>query len=178
MSFLFNVLGFKVAWLSSVMGAAKGFPALGPIVVLFVVALHLYRSSSPRRELMLVVMTGAIGLTWDSIMVALGWLSYESGAVAPGLAPYWIIAMWMSFATTLNLSFRWLRDRPVLASLLGAISGPASYLIGANLGAVTFLNQQMAVVGMAVAWSVLMPVLLLLARHYDGYERQYQHQLA
>ena len=59
----------------------------------------------------MILMTGAVGLSWDSAMVTAGWLAYPSGTFVAGLAPYWILAMWMLFATTLNVSFRWLQSR-------------------------------------------------------------------
>ena len=47
-----------------------------------------------------------------------GWLAYPSGTFIAGLAPYWIVGMWMLFATTLNITFRWLHERMWLASNL------------------------------------------------------------
>ena len=54
-----------------------------------------------------------------------------------GLAPYWIVALWMLFATTLNVTFRWLQPRPALAAALGAVFGPVSYIAGAAVGVIT-----------------------------------------
>lgn len=168
MNLLINVVAFKVAWLSTIFGGANDLPMLGPVMVLGAVSIHLWLAAEPSRELMLVLLTGFIGLTWDSVMVAAGWLTYPSGTIISGLAPYWIVAMWMLFATTLNVAFRFLHSKLALAALLGAICGPLSYFAGASAGAVTLNNPTAAFTALSIAWAILLPALLLLARQLDG----------
>ena len=43
--------------------------------------------------------------------------------------------MWMNFALTLNHAMAWLKGRPVVGLILGAIGGPLAYFAGAKLGA-------------------------------------------
>ena len=85
-----------------------------------------------------------------------------------GLAPYWIIGMWMLFATTLNISLGWLKSSRVLAALFGGIGGPLSYYTGSELGGVIFVDQTAALIALGVGWATLMPILLSLATRYDG----------
>ena len=115
MNLLVNILAFKIGWAASVMGAANGLPLLGPAVVFVVIAIHLYNSAEPPRELLLIAATAVVGAMWDSVLVAAGWLSYPNGNVMPNAAPYWIVTMWMLFATTLNFALRWLQSRLLLA---------------------------------------------------------------
>ena len=168
MNVLINVVVFKIAWLSTIFGGANELPMLGPLTVLAAIAIHLWFAVEPTRELLLVLVTGIIGLTWDSLMVTAGWLSYPSGTFVSGLAPYWIVAMWMLFATTLNVAFRFLHSRLALAALLGAIFGPLSYFAGASAGAVTLHNAAAAFTALSVAWAILFPVLVILGRQLDG----------
>jgi hypothetical protein len=165
---LVNAIAFKLAWLSAMVGGARALPGLVIIGVFTAIAIHLWRAAEPRRELTLIVLTGFIGLAWDSVMVAAGWLSYPNGVIVAGLAPYWIVAIWMLFATTLNVTFRWLHDRLLLAALLGAVFGPASYLAGSAAGAVELVEPLAALLALGVAWAFLMPGLLLVARQLDG----------
>ena len=165
---LINAVAFKLAWISAMTGGAKALPGLVIIGVFAAIAIHLWRAAEPRRELTLVVLTGLIGLAWDSVMVAAGWLVYPNGIIVPGLAPYWIIAIWMLFATTLNVTFRWLHGRWALAALMGAFFGPMSYLAGSAAGAVELVNPLAALSSLGVAWALLMPGLLLVARELDG----------
>ena len=117
MNLLINFVAFKIAWLSTIFGSAAGLPMLGPATVLAAISIHLRRAPEASREFMLILTCGGIGLVWDSVMVAAGWLSYPNGTFVAGLAPYWILSLWMLFATTLNVTFRWLQTRLPLAAL-------------------------------------------------------------
>ncbi|MDH4048377.1 MAG: DUF2878 domain-containing protein [Gammaproteobacteria bacterium] len=168
MNMLINVIAFKIGWLSSVVGVAVEMPLLGPAVIFVAIVLHLRLVGYPLNELLLIIMTGLIGAAVDSIMISAGWLSYPTGTLAAGFSPYWIVAMWMLFATTFNVSFRWLRSRFLLAAAMGAISGPLSYYFGAKFGAVTLNDFSAAMIALAIGWGALMPGLLLLAKRLDG----------
>lgn len=168
MNILINIIAFKIGWAASILGAANGLPLVGPAVVLLVILAHLQMVNKPSREMILIVLTGAIGACWDSVMVTAGWLTYSSGTFIEGMAPYWILAMWMLFATTLNMSFRWLRSKLLIASILGAIFGPLSYYAGAAMGAVVIIDFTATMFGLALAWSILLPGLIVLASRFDG----------
>lgn len=168
MNLALNFIAFQLGWFACVLGAANGLPWLGPIVVLAAVGLHLARALRPLPELRLVVYAMLLGLGVDSLLLATGWLSYPSGMWLPGLAPYWIVAMWGLFATTLNLSLGWLRGRPLLAAVTGAVGGPLSYLAGQKLGGIELLAPGPALIALAVAWGVAMPLLAGLAARLDG----------
>ena len=170
-----NILAFKIGWVASVAGAASGTPALGPAVVLVVIAIHLRFANEPIRELILISATGAIGAAWDSVMVSAGWLSYPTGTIVAGLAPYWIVSMWMLFATTLNIAFRWLQSKLLLAGVLGAVFGPMSYFAGAKTGAVIINDLVSTMLALGLAWAVMLPALLLLAKRLDGVSIQIEH---
>lgn len=168
MNMLLNFVAFQLGWFSSVLGAARHMPWLGPIAFLLVLALHLRGARRPRIEITLVVACGIIGMLFDSVLVAAGWVTYPSGLFNDLLAPYWIVTMWMLFGTTLNASMGWLKGRPLLAAALGAIGGPASYVAGQKLGGIVFLEFTPAIIALAVGWAVFMPVLMWLAERFDG----------
>jgi len=168
MKLLLNFAAFQAGWFACVLGAAKGLPWLGPVVVAAVVALHLATVRRPLPELYLVLAAMAIGLVVDSLLLATGWLRYPSGLWLSGLAPYWIVAMWALFATTLNVSMGWMRGRPVLTVLMGAVGGPLSYLAGEKLGAIELVQPLPALAALALAWALAMPLLMRLAARFDG----------
>lgn len=165
---ILNLVVFQIAWLACVLGGAHGLPWLGVGVVAVVAALHLRLASAPAREALLLVLVGLLGGLWDGLLMRYGFLEYPSGVILPWLAPVWIIAMWVAFATTLNVSLGWLKGRWYLATLLGAIGGPLAFYGGYKLGAVAFPDTFVAMVVLAGGWSFLMPLVLWMARRFDG----------
>jgi len=169
MKLLVNVVAFKIGWLSAVFGSANGMPQLGALVIFVAVVIHLMLASQPRIEVALLAIAGAIGFAWDSMLVSAGWMSYPTGNLVPGLAPYWILSMWLLFATTLNVAFQWLQPKLMLASVLGAVTGPLSFYAGMKAGAVTFIEPRSALIALSIGWALLFPGLLYVARRlHDG----------
>src|SRR5712692_5607194 len=99
-----NFLAFQIGWFACVLGAAHELPWLGSGVAVALVALHVARAAQPLPELKLVLGTAAIGLVLDSFLTVTGVLTFTSGMLLPGVAPHWMLALWMIFATTLNVS--------------------------------------------------------------------------
>jgi hypothetical protein len=163
-----NFVTFQIGWFACVLGAANGMPWLGPVVCLPIIALHLATAGRPGPEINLMAAALAIGVVMDSLLVISGWLAYENGMLLGGMAPYWILAIWVLFASTLNVSMRWLRGRYLLAAVFGAVGGPLSYLAGAKLGAVELVNASAALVALGVIWAFTMPALMRLAERFDG----------
>jgi hypothetical protein len=163
-----NFLAFQAGWFSCVLGAANGYPMAGAVAVLLVASLHLGLAYNPRKELVLILLAAVIGALFDTLLLQTGWLSYANGMLWAGTAPYWIVAMWLLFATTLNVSLRWLRGNYIAAALLGLIGGPMSYYGGAKLGALIFINMPAALAALAVGWAVVTPFLVWLSKRFDG----------
>ncbi|MEX0706818.1 MAG: DUF2878 domain-containing protein [Woeseia sp.] len=168
MALVLNFVAFQIGWFSAVLSATWNQPRLGALVMAVVVLVHLVTVPRAGPELALVLLCGVIGGIWDSILVSMGWVAYPSGMVFQGAAPYWIVAMWMLFATTLNQSLRWLKGRPALAVLFGVAGGPLAYFTGEKLGGIQLVQMQEALLALAVGWGAMMPLLLLLATRFDG----------
>jgi hypothetical protein len=171
MKLLINIVFYQLCWLACILGAAFQMPMLGVAVVALAVAYHLYRAQFAAPELTLIVIAALIGAVWDSLLVAAGWLVYPNGMLLEGTAPYWIVALWISFATTFNVSLRWFKQRLVLAALFGAIGGPLAFLAGERLGGVVFTSYPAALTALALGWALLMPLMLLIARRFNGFDR-------
>jgi len=165
---LINFIAFQIAWFACVLGGAHGWPWLGVVVTAAIIALHLYRATRPTLELALIVVSGLIGFGADSLLTGMGLLQFPSGQLHPQLAPYWMVALWMAFATTFNVSLHWLKPRLGLAALLGLIAGPLAYYGGAKLGGVVFSAPLAGLIGVAGVWTLAMPLLLILAARWDG----------
>ena len=165
---LLNFVAFQAGWFACVLGAANGMPWLGLLVVGLIVTLHIRSADQPGHELQLLALCVGSGLVFDSLLVSSGWVIYPSGMMFSGIAPYWILAMWALFSTTLNLSMGWLKRSLVLASVMGAVFGPLSYLAGERLGAIGLVDSRSSLVALALIWALVMPMLTYVARRLDG----------
>ncbi len=160
----FNALGFQSAWWLTVLGIVMGYPILGPLAMtLYMVADH-FSLTKQKPEVLTIVGAMLMGTLADSIFASTGFLVYAGGySMAPEIAPLWITAMWGGFAATLNHSLAWIKTRPLLAFLLGAIFGPLSYLAGSRFSAIQF-NADMTVtfIVLGIFWGIAVPGLVKL----------------
>ncbi len=163
-----NFVACQLAWSACVLGGANGRPLAGALVAAAVIGLHLALARRALPEALLIATASVIGLVWDSALIAIGLFSYPSGTLVPGLAPYWMIALWAVFATSLNLSMGFLKGRLWLAALVGGIGGPVSYLAGGRLGGLEMSDPLLALGAQGLGWAVLLPLLTHLATRWDG----------
>jgi hypothetical protein len=167
---IINFVVFQIAWFACVLGAANGMPWQALAFVLIVILLELLLTKANlKNELLLITIVGILGAIFDQIILNHQLLAYSSHGWSSAIVPIWIIALWIGFASTLNVSLRWLRDYPKLAFLLGAIGGPLAYLGAEKLGAVQLLITPNSIIALAIGWGILMPVLLKLSKKIDGY---------
>lgn len=166
---LINFVLFQTGWFACVLSSAAGRPWLGALTALAILAWHIVRAQRPSQEVFLILIAMLVGTLWDSVLVWQSWLQYPAGNLLPNMAPYWIVVMWALFASTLNLSLRWLKQHLLLAIVLGAVAGPLAYYAGARLGAVDFVHPLNAIVALSIGWAVLTPLLILISNRFDGY---------
>lgn len=167
MRMLANIVGFYAGWFACVLGAADGMPWLGPVVAAPLLALHLALHPARRRELGFLVLAAAAGVAVDSGMLLVGVLRFEGSHAVTPMFLLWFGALWATFATTATVCLRWLARWPLLAAALGAVGGPATYYLGAELGAIG-LHEELGVslVALGVEWAIMMPALLWFAGHW------------
>lgn len=166
---LINLVIFQVVWFASVFAGGTPWHWTGTLLIAAAVSWQLSRADYPEREMILVLVAVAVGLCWDSLLVSLGLTRYQYGQLLPGIAPHWIIALWALFATTLNLSLRWLRKSLWMAAVFGAVGGPLAYFAGSKLGSVSFGSTEAAMLALALGWALFTPLLVHLAGRFDGF---------
>lgn len=164
-----NVVLFQLGWFACVFGGSGQWHWLASLFVILVLIHHLFDASSVSTELQLLLCAGLIGFVWDSILVRLGILQFEFGFLHENFAPEWIVAMWLLFATTLNVSLRWLKKRWLISAVFGAVGGPLAYLAGQKLGAVVMPDLWVGLAVLCVGWSFIFPLLVWLSLHFDGF---------
>jgi hypothetical protein len=160
-----NFLFFQIGWFATVAGAAMGFPWAGPILATVLVAFQLAVSPERGARLKTVVAVAALGTALDTLLRWVGVTAFPTWPATPWPCPPWITALWALYASTLGSSMAWLQGRPALAALLGAVSGPLSYLAAERMGAVVLAPDPLRRWGaLALAWAVAVPVTLAIAR--------------
>jgi hypothetical protein len=164
-----NFVLFQIGWFACVLGAANSMPWTGVVVAALIVTWHLSRSPRPAPELSLILSAVGIGVVFDTLLVQSGWLVYNSPIPSASFAPVWIIALWCCFATTLNVSMRWMHGRWLVAALLGLVAGPIAYLGGAALGGVEVVALTPALIALGAGWALATPLLVRIASRLDGW---------
>ena len=159
-----NLLFFKTVWLASLIGAGTAKPWLGLLLLAGFAAWHFTVSRTPRADATLALAALLTGLVLDTLFIRLGLLAYSEPLPVSGIAPFWVVLMWVNFGLTLNLSMRWLHGRLAAAALLGAIGGPLAYWAGVELNAATLLVEpaRMSII-VGACWALAVPLLALAA---------------
>ncbi len=164
-----NSLAFYLGWFACVVGAARGYPWLGPVAVPLLLTLQAPVVPAVMRRWRFLLAVGLLGASLDTGLALSGVMVFSQDWLPSWFCPPWLFALWILFASTLVGALRFLTERQGLASLLGAVGGPLSYWAGAALGALqlggdTRLGEvpwgSLAV--LAVVWGAVLPGLFRL----------------
>ncbi|MDA1314771.1 MAG: DUF2878 domain-containing protein [Acidobacteria bacterium] len=166
MKLLINVAGFQLAWFACVIGAGSGQPWVGPVVTLVVLAIHVILHLARRwMEIALIMAGSLIGYAADSTLVLTGLLVFPEHARLGSPSTLWMVALWASFAGTLNVALRWLDGRYLIAALLGVVGGPVAYYAGLAFDALALGKSAALSLGaVAFVWGLAAPVLVWFAK--------------
>ncbi len=165
-------IGFQVVWLACAFGAAAGtaLPGLAAAGI-FVVAR--FRAPDADRALGVVTLAAtATGILAESLLVLAGLVRYASAWPTERLAPIWLAALWSAFGTLLPGLSRAFGSVPfALVAVIGAITGPLSYVAAARIGALE-LTSPGGHIAIGFTWGVALPALIALHRHLAPAARQ------
>jgi hypothetical protein len=156
---IFNFISFQLLWWACVLSAKPGLGLAVFLLVLLFTAVHLQWVERWQQALPLLI-AATLGCILDQIGYLNGWISFEYHSASVNYIPFWMIALWLSFASTLNVSMRWLQSKPVLATVLGGIFGPLAYLGAAQLGVIHLPSPTFSLAWVALEWAIAMPLLL------------------
>ncbi len=158
---LFNILGFQFSWWSCVLGVKYGWPYFGPCTMFFFLMVHYHFFKFNQMELTFIIVTGFIGAIIDTIFLKSDLINYY-GLTFGSIAPFWIIAMWLGFAATINHSLAWINKRWIIAFIMGAVFGPLSYLAGIKFNALYFDQTLFNLLILSLVWGLVIPALFIL----------------
>lgn len=101
------------------------------------------------------------GLLIDGTLQQIGFFSFtETGFPIP----FWLLVIWLGLAITPHHSLAWLKNRPLLSMVFGALGGSIAYWGGVRLGAAHF-NWALipSLCTLAVTWGLLWPLVMYLS---------------
>lgn len=152
MAALINGLLYQTVWLLCIIGGYRG-----AILAIGLLILHLVLAAKGSQDLPVMLLFLLAGLTLDGLLQMFGFFTFsESGWPIP----FWLAVIWMGFATTVNHSLSWLKTRPHLCSLFGAVGGPLAYWGGCKLGAASFqYPMPISLVFLSAIWALVVPLL-------------------
>lgn len=159
-----NIIAFQIGWFACVLGGANDLSWLGALIGIIILALHIRISQNKGFETQLIMMAMMMGLVFDSIPKSLGWIMFTPVDFWPNaLSPPWMVMLWGLFATTMNMSLSWLKNKLRLAFILGAIAGPLTYWSGERFGALHLSQPLFVMLYLSFGWALAVPVLLKIA---------------
>lgn len=153
-----NGMLFNASWLAIVYSHS---PLYAPAIALLHLLIHFALMGRGVVEVRLIFVVSLLGFSLDQAIFAAGVLT-ASGPYS--VAPTWISCLWPVLATTLMHAFSSLQKRLILAAIIGAVGGTASYLAGARMSDVEFVSQFWGPITMALVWAIVFPSILLATR--------------
>jgi hypothetical protein len=160
MSKFWNFVFFQAGWFACIIGAANEQVLWPVIACLLYLALHIWRSEHSNAELKLILKAVIFGVSADSLIANLGYLHFQDAWPSPYLSPFWMWTLWALVASTISSSLFWLRGKPLLGAVLGAIAGPLSYEAGIRMGAGSWgvHGQLGGLIYLGIVWGVAIPL--------------------
>lgn len=133
----------------------------GAIAGLFVLLIHLVITESRMDDLKMMGFLLFTGFLVDGTLQQIGFFTFTTSGFP---IPFWLMVIWMGLAITPHHSLAWLKNRPLLSLLFGALGGPLAYWAGSRLGAASFnweLPYSLAL--LAIIWGLLLPAVMLFS---------------
>lgn len=156
MRLLVNILFYQAIWVLCVLAGNKG-----AIAGLVIVLIHLVITDRRRDDLKMMGFMLFTGLLVDGTLHQVGFFSFT---VSGFPIPFWLMVIWLGLAITPHHSLAWLKKRPLLSLLFGALGGPLAYWAGARLGAASFNWQLLySLPLLALIWGLLWPAVMLFS---------------
>jgi hypothetical protein len=152
----FNLAIYQIVWFLGILGDMGG-----TLIALPLLCLHLVLSPSRKADLKMMAILLFAGLMIDGVLYHTGFFGFDLEARP---IPFWLAVIWLALATLPHHSLAWLKTRPILSALFGAIGGPLAYWAGVRLGAASFtwpLAPSLLV--LAIIWGLLWPGIMTFA---------------
>ena len=157
---LLNFLLVQAGGLACVLLTTSWAILIATVIIAFHLAVVSARPAAEARFILLGVVLGSL----------VDGLWFRTGVIRDGIGsswtPFWLVAIWALFMTTLAHSLSWMHQRVWLPFLLAPIAGPFAYLAASKLDAVMLPEGIVSLAALAVGWVVVFPVLMAIQKRY------------
>lgn len=157
-----NFILLQTVWFGLVVGVVYQDIWLGLGFFVAFAIWQLHPMNRKPNDLIIIFSLTLLGIMLDSLWLQLGLISYEMQWPFSFMAPIWIVMLWIAFGLTINHSLAWIFDYKWLGISMGAIGGPLSYLAAQKFGAVTLNEPFWALAALAIGWTLVMSLLIVL----------------
>ena len=165
---LVNSTWFNIGWFACLYFGDTAAWVVLPLTLI----LHAYVIPLTPRQWGFVALLTPIGILVDTVFSLTGVLEFGAGIIVP---PFWLVTMWILFATLLMVTLFPLIPRRLVFIPLCALGGMFSYTAGVAISDSSFgLPHSIAMPLMAAAWAVIGIIIRALhARLFPHTEQSY-----
>ena len=150
---ILNLILYQLIWFLCVLGGNKG-----AIVALPILLIHLVITRTRGADLKMMGFMLFLGLLVDGTLHQVGFFEFT---ITGFPIPLWLMVIWLGFAITPHHGLAWLKNKPLLWAVFGAIGGPFAYWAGVRLGAASFNWPQMqALATLAFIWAFIWTLVM------------------
>ena len=148
--------GYQLTWLACVFGEITySIPYLGILIGVCYLILFFYFVVNKIRFLLIAILISLPGYFFDTLMVHYKVYTFNTTFIL-GTLPFWMIVLWLSFATLFDEILLIFKKYKVLGILLSGILGPVTYYLGQPIGVLTINNLLLFFIFSILFWSILM----------------------
>ena len=150
-----TLLGFQTTWMFCVFGEYYSFPLAGLLVGILYLSIFFYFIDYKIRALKICLLFSFIGYLFDSILGYSELFNLKSNIMF-GYLPVWFVVLWPSFSTLFVNVLFFLKNRPLLAFLMGSLLAPPTYYLGIPLGIAESENIILSMTIMVIFWGLFL----------------------
>ncbi len=158
---LVSYVSYYFGWWIAALGPRYQMEWIGPAALPFFVGIHIAFMPKNLRlsEAVFLSALALTGFTLDTVLMGLGLFETNPKSV---FTPAWLVSMWVLLGLTFE-SMLVMRRSLYFVCLMGAVSGPLTYLFAQAVNIMTYREPQwLSMTIHAVFWAALMPLLFTL----------------
>ncbi|PUT40880.1 DUF2878 domain-containing protein [Legionella taurinensis] len=154
---------YYLSWVACVYFAHREAPWTGPLLTLLLLLIQALwekmNGADLARPLLFTLCFGVLGAVVDSVWLWAGLIVYKANPWAPYVAAPWIIALWLSFAFYLIVTYETLFTYYKTFGFLALIGVPIAYWLGVKIGAALPLHSWFYII-LGCFWAMALPLFL------------------